>query len=641
MDFFEAQDQARRRSYLLVGLFLAAVVSIIVGLYVVVLTAGGLTMGIRPGFDPGLFAVVALGTGGLIFAGSAFRTAQLRKGGTAVASLLGGRPVDPGTSDPAERRLMNVVDEMSVASGVPAPAVYVLDREPGINAFAAGHSIHDAAVAVTRGTLEELNRDELQGVIAHEFSHILNGDMRLNVRLVGLLFGILLLAVVGRGLVRGQMFRSRRGGGNQVALIGVALLILGYIGVFFGKLIKAAVSRQREFLADAAAVQFTRNPSGIAGALRKIAQGDRGARIQDHHGEELSHLFFANGVGGAFARAMATHPPIQERIRRIDPALTESPAERVGVQGAPDPAPPGHEGVSGITDSAPDRGWTRQGVAARGTGAESVLAMVGAPTSDHLARASRLVGEMPDAVKEAAHEPEGAQAVILGLLGHRGADGASGVERATRLGGTVRDRLEALVPLLDDLTPRHRLALVDLSLPALGRLDEPEARSFRDAVKDAIRMDGQMGTFEFALVHILWKHLPGSGQGVRRRRSTVRRIGQLRRELELVLSAMARAGAEDESDAMEAFLQGVDTLDRELSGLTFRAAKAAGFPELDEALSRLEQGSLKVRRRVLGACAAVVLADDRVQPRELELLRAVAESLELPLPPLGDGPVPS
>lgn len=339
MDFFEAQDVARRRTRLLVILFVAAVVLIILIIYIVV----HYLRGPRPGevIDPVLLAVVAGGVVLLVGTGSGYRTLQLRRGGPAVAELLGGRRISPTTTDPAERRLVNVVEEMAIASHIPVPAIYVLDNEEGINAFAAGHSPTDAAVTVTHGTLQALTRDELQGVIAHEFSHIFNGDMRLNLRLMGLLFGILLLAVLGRillytgprGAYRGGTNR-RGGGGGQIVLIGLALLLVGYIGVFFGRLIQAAISRQREYLADAAAVQFTRNPQGIAGALKKIGAsleaGGPGAQIANAHAEEANHLFFARGIGGLATRLFASHPPLVERIRRIDPTFDghfELPAE--------------------------------------------------------------------------------------------------------------------------------------------------------------------------------------------------------------------------------------------------------------------------------------------------------------------------
>jgi Zn-dependent protease with chaperone function len=203
---------------------------------------------------------------------------------------------------------------MALAAGVPMPQVYVLDQDAGINAFAAGHSPEDAAIGITRGGMTLLTRDELQGVIGHEFSHLLNGDMRLNIRIMGVLFGIVCLTVIGRVLLYAR-------GGNRgrapMLLLGVALLVIGALGVLFGRLIQAALSRQREMLADASAVQFTRNPAGLAGALRKI--GRVGARIDSPHAGEVSHMFFENGLGKPVFGWLATHPPLAERIRALDP----------------------------------------------------------------------------------------------------------------------------------------------------------------------------------------------------------------------------------------------------------------------------------------------------------------------------------
>ncbi len=679
MDFFQAQEEAKKRTALLVGLFTLAVASIVVGVYLVLVLGGAMSVGVDVGFDPVLFGVVAVGTLALIAGGSATRTAQLRKGGSAVARLMGAREVDPATRDPAERRLVNVVEEMSVASGVPVPGIYVMDDESSINAFAAGYTIHDAAVAVTRGTLEKLNREELQGVIAHEFSHILNGDMRLNIRLIGLLFGILLLAVVGRGMLRGQMVRRRQRGSKGV-LLGVALIALGYLGVFFGKLIKAAVSRQREFLADAAAVQFTRNPRGIGGALRKIADDAHGSRIQDHHAEELSHLFFADGVGGALARSMATHPPIEERIRRVDPALAEGTAASDPQRdaGTRSPAQEGAEsltsaagkstGQAGISalSSAAAAGLAAGGAGGRPggrsaqeveDGAKAVLSSVGNPSADHVRFAGRLLAEIPDRVKTAAHEPRGAQAVILALLG--GDDEASeaarieaaraldGLVRAgdsshgpgaddasADVGATVETELEEVGPLVGQVAPVARLPLVDLCLSALHRISPEEARALRSAVDRVIQADGEMRPFDFALVHILWRHLPTGRERGGARRTSGRSLAQLRREVQLVLSALAWSGDPDRDSASAAFDAGTRAMEGELSGLSLLPSEAVGLVELDQALERLERTSLDVRRRILEAAVQVILADESVRVEEVELLRAVAESLEMPLPPL-------
>ena len=271
-------------------------------------------------WNPQLFLVATVGTLSVIALGSGFKTLELAQGGSTVATMLGGRLVDPTTSDPDERKLRNVVEEMAIAAGVPVPQVYLLPEERGINAFAAGHSTSDAVVAVTAGAVRLLTRDELQGVIGHEFSHILNGDMRLNLRLMGIIFGILCLTVIGRVLLYTRSRSSKDK--NPLPLLGLALIVIGWVGVFFGRLIQAAVSRQREFLADASSVQFTRNPAGLAGALKKIGGLEFGSKLEAAHAEEASHMFFGNGMGESFFHMMDTHPPLAERIKAIDPAST-------------------------------------------------------------------------------------------------------------------------------------------------------------------------------------------------------------------------------------------------------------------------------------------------------------------------------
>lgn len=324
MDFFQQQDKARKSSKVLVVYFAVAVASIVVSVYLASLfifygaQSQSETAGPAPSlalWDPQLFLFVTLGTLGVVLIGSLYKTAALAKGGSAVAESLGGRLVDSTTTDPDERKLRNVIEEMAIAAGVPVPKIYVLDDEKGINAFAAGHSTGDAAIGVTRGCMTLLSRDELQGVIGHEFSHILNGDMRLNLRLMGIIFGILCLAVIGRVLLYSRS-RDRREK-NPLMFLGIALVIAGGIGVFFGRLIQAALSRQREFLADASSVQFTRNPAGLSGALQKI--GGAGSRVESAHAGEASHMFFGNALSKPLLGAMATHPPLSERIRAIDP----------------------------------------------------------------------------------------------------------------------------------------------------------------------------------------------------------------------------------------------------------------------------------------------------------------------------------
>src|SRR5437868_2342312 len=294
MNFFHRQAEARRLSRRLVVLFALAVIAVVVAVDLVLFTILASLQPDSPGFalptaqwmqaHAGVVVVTTLSVIGVIGLSSLYKTSVLSGGGGVVARSLGGVRVSPDTTDPLQRRLLNVVEEMSIASGVPMPEVYLLEQEAGINAFAAGHNPANAAIAVTRGALTALNRAELQGVIAHEFSHVLNGDMRLNVRLMGLLFGLLVIAVLARTVLRfapsGRSSNDKKGGGVAVILLAaVTVLIIGYVGLFFGRLIQAAVSRSRESLADASAVQFTRDPLGLRGALVKIGALATGSRL--------------------------------------------------------------------------------------------------------------------------------------------------------------------------------------------------------------------------------------------------------------------------------------------------------------------------------------------------------------------------
>src|SRR5262245_42358863 len=329
-----------------------------------------------------VFAVVAASTLAIIGCAMLFKTSQLRSGGGTVARLLGGKPVPLDPTDPRERQLRNVVEEMAIASGIPVPEIYVLDGEPGINAFAAGWSTTDAAVAVTRGCLESLDRDELQGVIAHEFSHVFHGDMRLNIRLMGVLFGIVCLATIGRILVRamprGGSGRGK-GGAAGIAMFGLALIVIGSLGVLFSRLIQAAVSRQREFLADASAVQYTRNPRGIGMALAKIGglASGLGARLQTPHAEEASHMLFADGMRRFFGGGFATHPPIEQRVERVLPGFQRMLASSGSMEAAVAATPPPPV-VVGVPQKQP------AARAVSGIASATLVQSIGAPQAHHV-----------------------------------------------------------------------------------------------------------------------------------------------------------------------------------------------------------------------------------------------------------------
>ncbi|MDZ7780255.1 MAG: M48 family metallopeptidase [Gemmatimonadota bacterium] len=670
MDFFEAQGKARSLSRRLVLLFALAVTLMIVGVYLVAVVALGVG-GAQAGpdgavaepelFQPGLFGMVAVGMLLVIGAGSAFRTAQLRKGGSAVAELLGGRRVDPGSTDPLERRLLNVVEEMSIASGIPVPAVYVLDGESGINAFAAGHTIHDAAVAITRGGLETFTRDELQGVMAHEFSHVLNGDMQLNLRLMGVLFGILLLTVIGRGVLHGSYVGGARrrggkgGGGGQIMLLGIALIILGYLGVLFGRLIQAAVSRQREFLADAAAVQFTRNPDGISGALRKIGGGAAGSKLEDHHAQEAGHLFFSDGIKGAFSRSFATHPPLEERIERVDPGwdgtyLEPKPAS-VGGEVEQGTKHRGREGASGGGGAGAGSGegtfplpFPVPGLPERGTGLAAAVAAAGTLDAGHLSQARSILEKIPEDVRTATRTAEGAVAVVVALLLSDQDDVRARQEATVEdvLGEETLERARALAMGLRSAGGEARLPLLELCLPSLRSLDTTRGDAVRDVVGPLTRADGKVHAFDFAVFHLLRRALPGGnpsrtarvGPGLSRRRD----------DAAALLSAVAWAGADEHERADVAFRAGAARFDpRTTASMSLQPATGLDLDYVDAALGRLETLPPTDRRTLLDALEHTVRSDREVTVEELELLRAVAEALDVPMPPVAvteKGPQP-
>ena len=395
MDFFEAEERARRRTGWLIALFSLAVCGTVLAVYVAAKVAMYFAWRRSPDalalqfWEPDLFWKVAGATVLLIAAASVYKTRAVSASADALALGLGGRLLDPNTRDPYERRLLNVVEEMAIASGVPVPAVHLLPAEPGINAFAVGLDPSRSSIAVTDGCLKMLSRDELQGVVAHEFSHLLNGDARINLRLLGLVHGILMIGLLGSTILRtvgrsGDSGRRRKfnlGGVSAILFVGASLYLIGSIGVFFTRLIKAAVSRQRELLADASGVQFTRDAAGLAGALKKIGGLDQGSRLLAPRAEEASHFYFSEGMS-RLTSLMSTHPPLLERIRLLDPQFA---GELAGGELAP-VAP--EDEVAGVSAAVPmSRNLPAQ--------PRSIVASIGALGEQHIAHAQSLLARIP------------------------------------------------------------------------------------------------------------------------------------------------------------------------------------------------------------------------------------------------------
>jgi len=644
MDFFEQQDKARKNTKLLVAYFAIAVVCIIASIYVAsLLIFYGVNFQQQPGVPPSLFVLwnpelflyVVLGTLSIVVLGSLYKTAALAKGGSAVAEMLGGRLVSSNTSHPDERKLQNVIEEMAIASGVPIPKIYVLDDEEGINAFAAGYSPSDAAIGVTRDCMTLLNRDELQGVIGHEFSHILNGDMRLNVRLIGVLFGILCLAVIGRVLLYS---RSRSRDRNPLILLGLALIVIGAIGVFFGRLIQAALSRQREFLADASSVQFTRNPAGLSGALQKI--GGAGSKIESSHAGEASHMFFGNGLGKPFLGLLATHPPLDERIRAIDPgwdgkfkpgsvtaAEAEAPCKAAKSPSSQYPFPP----IPGIPGARADAA----GIAANVVQVGAVMPDLGHPTPLHLRYAEELRNSFSEKVRFAAHEPLDATALVYAML--LSPDSALRAKELTELAERaapgVGKKTAALWPEVAPIASRARLPLVNLALPALGHLRPDEFKRFSRALQGLIESDGKIEIFEFVLQKIVRRHLASQSGETWPASIQYHTLKPLLRDCSVVLSALANVSSNEAGEVEKVFRKGVPHLRAPANGVKLLPCTESGLEQLDAALDRLSLAAPQLKKHVLEACVQVVGADGVIQERQAELLRAIAETLDCPIPP--------
>jgi Zn-dependent protease with chaperone function/uncharacterized tellurite resistance protein B-like protein len=557
--------------------------------------------------------------------------------------MMGGRLVKPNSSDPDERKLLNVVEEMAIASGVPVPQVYVMDEENGINAFAAGHKPGDATVTVTRGCMKLLSRDELQGVIGHEFSHILNGDMRLNLRLMGIIFGILCLAVIGRVLLQTSRGGGGRGRGqNPLPLLGLALLIIGYIGVFFGRLIQAAVSRQREFLADASSVQFTRNPGGITGALKKIGGlGETGSRLGHAHAEELSHLFFGNGVSEPFIGLLETHPPLPERIRVFDPNFDgkfpyvrydgrDQPPEEISKPKRPPMPNIFGTVVGGAILASGDEGKPPV------IRSHSVLPNLGNPTPLHLKYAEQMRESLPDNVKAAAREPLDAVALIYAmLLSPDESQRASQLAELTRRVDTaVAQKTGALLPDVSTAAAHAHLPMVNLALGTLRHLTAEQYTQFSQTLQWLIESDGKVELFEFVLQKIVVHHLAPQFGAARPPTVQYYTLKPLVPDCAAVLSALANVGSDDAGEVNKAFETGVPYLrapnDADLNLLP---RENCGVTEIDAALDRLAQAAPIIKKNLLEACIHTVGADGVILEAEAELLRAVADTLDCPMPP--------
>ena len=629
MNFFDAQDYARRSTRWLVGAYFLSTALIVAGVTMIVAVAffqEGAPLNVTA------LATTAILTAALILGASLYKTAALSGGGGKVAQDMGGTLVPTDVTDPLRRRLRNVVEEMAIASGVPVPDIYVLEGESGINAFAAGFSPGDAAIAVTRGTLELLDREELQGVIAHEFSHILNGDMRLNIRLMGVLFGIMVIGLIGRMVLRsgyhGSLISSRRSKNAPVVMIiGFGLAILGAIGVFCARLIKAAVSRQREFLADASAVQFTRQTDGIANALKKIGGYAQHSYIEAADPEEVSHMLFAGGLR-RMAGLFATHPPLHERIKALDPSFspddypevrpTGAPAEEILRQQAAGFAPT----VGRLTEDG-DVSIDRD-----------IIESIGRPSPEQVGFARDLRRSIPESLKNAAYSADGAWLLTLALVMDPAYSERQLGILESQLGKERADRVRDLYKEIQGLGASYRLPLLEIAFPALKQRPSANLQYLLDMVRRLIETDGEIDLREYCYYRIIARHLEQAiDPGTSHHHNRVSKAAARHAAIDL-LRIVADHGHDDQEAREGAFLAGVAVFGDWVQSRRVKDSGPQSVETLDQALDVLEKINMAGRRSMVEAVTRAISHDGRLTVTEAELLRAVCASLDCPLPPI-------
>ena len=637
MDFFERQHQAKSETKKLVALFVLAVLLIIallngLGFYVVNLSQEHQITAKDWLLSP-ISLGIAAGTILTIFIGSLFRYWQVRGGGQAVAEMVAGRRIDMDSKDPQERRLVNVVEEMSIASGMSVPTIYVMDHEPGLNAFVAGLIPSDTVLMVTKGLLDNLSRQELQGVVAHEFSHIFHADMRINLRLIGILGGILAIGQLGYYILRSLRYSGSRrsssssnNNGGQLILflmaMSIALIIVGYVGVFFGRLIKAAISRQREYLADAAAVQYSRDSMGISNALYKIKTNGKHSLLDSSHAEDMSHMCFGQAIQiKAFSGMLATHPPIDDRIQALVPGY-RSIRRQMDEEVIDDLSP--------IAQFAGSTAESTANVQGAGTGAvnssEAVIASVGTMSPEQVTKAVEVHERLDENMLQACRNPDTVGAALLGLIAQ--GNNAQWSDQAKAIADHLDSETIAMVKTFSelDVVAEQRLPLTEISIPAIKRLDQEQGKQLLTAASHLILADQTISSFEFFLYALLRKHIRKSAKQSSKSITSYRKVID---EIAYLVSIIAVAGGGYDAARMKQLMTSFTSDWQPPSEQPAFSAK-----KLDETLKHLNQLTPLLKRPLMLTLADIVVHDGHLKQTELELLRATGIYLECPIPPL-------
>ena len=644
MDFFSQQEKAKRYTKVLLLYFVLAISLIVISVNIVIyyfikfLEFYPYTP--ADWFSAGVVYYISGATCLLIFSGSVFRWLKLKSGGHAVAAMVGAKRIDLNTSDKKQQQLIHVVEEMSIASGVPVPSLYVLDSESGINAFVAGYQPTEAVMVVTAGAINNFTRNEMQGVVAHEYSHILNGDMQINVRLLAMLAGILMISSLGHLLIRGESrsYSNKKSGG--LVVLGFLFLLIGYIGVFFGRLIKAAVSRQREYLADAASVQFTRNPEGIASALNKIREVSAGSYMKSAYAEDMSHMCFAQAFSMLVTNWMATHPPLMERIKRVDPGYVARIKARdlnkkYNQKNVDDSVVKPVAGASVSGDLLPDTVMSfSEGVAPETISSAELLGTAGKIDEPHIKFAAEIHSAFSDDLMHSIHQIEKARMILLNLILVRMNFDAGIQFLSKNISEKELDVIYRFNKEINELENYQRLPLLELLLPTLKQMDASDKVNFLKLCDGFIKSDKRYTLFEFILLSILKKSLsPESGEDIKIKFHSFKEVNI---ELQLIFSVMAHS-SQCEDDVRHASYDKVSqgffmaSTGEKLNLLEFKEITPK---KMTLAFQRMAQLSPLLKRNVLESCADIAMHDGQLKYAEAELLRAIADLMDCPIPPL-------
>ena len=645
MDFFKSQDIARKNTGRLVVFFsLAVLLLIVMTNFVVMLAFGYLDARDMSSdtsftlFDWGVFFKVGAIVVSVVVLGSLYKIRSLAGGGARVAEMMDAELIIDGSDDINKKKILNVVEEMAIASGMPVPPVYLIN-EQGINAFAAGYSPSDAVIGITRGAIEALSRDQLQGVIAHEFSHIFNGDMRLNIRLIGILHGITVIGVIGYYMLRTSSRSRRSKNGSGLVGLGIGLMVIGYAGTFFGNLIKAGVSRQREYLADASAVQFTRNRDGIAGALKRIGGNTFGSVLTNPNAAEISHTLFCQGITGFLNSLFATHPPLERRIQKIQPDWdgkydASSAADDYKHEDIGDGTIEYDGQVQGKAREATITGKETMSTMAAVMASDAISEHIGRPTSSHLVYANEIMAGIPDVLVKAVHEPYSVRAVIYFLV----------LDEDEEIRGKQLRHLESaadsgvyietirLISQAGSLGTEYRLPLVEIALSTLRQLTKTQYNLFKENLVTLIKADDKISLSEWAIQKIIFHHLdPVFG-----RKSILmhqyKSLAQTGYSCSVLLSILVYSTRQDGSSQQDVFNKAKHELGN--IDITLLLKNKLDLDKLNKALNDLVQLKPLVKPRLLKACAACIIADKQISPVEAELFRAISDTLDCPIPPL-------